>query len=252
MMPALAPDIVWLLVAAPFVGSFLSLLVVRLPAHEPVVLARSRCRHCARPLGLPDLVPLLSWLATAGRCRHCGKPIGTLYPLMEIAAVLVVIWAASVASPETVWLSTLLGWTLLTLAVIDARSFRLPDVLTLPLMPAGLAASLWLAPDDFWLHAVGLVAGAAVLEIVALAYRRVRHREGLGLGDVKLLAGAGAWVALTGLGSVLLWAVLVNLTLLGLGMVKGDRVTAATRIPLGTGIAAGLWLTWLYGPLSIV
>jgi leader peptidase (prepilin peptidase) / N-methyltransferase len=244
-------DLILLLVAAPFIGSFLSVLVVRLPAGEDVVFKGSHCRSCQHPLGLPDLLPLVSWAITRGRCRHCGAAVDALYPLMELASVLVVVWAALVVGSQALIVTVLFGWVLLALAVMDMRSMILADVLTLPLVPAGLAVCLWLEPDAIWAHVAGAVAGATVFLALSWAYFRLRGREGLGLGDVKLMAAAGAWVAVDGLGTVILWAVMVNALMLAPEALRGRPMSATTQVPLGTGLATGLWLTWLYGPVSI-
>lgn len=244
-------DLMLLLVAAPFIGSFLSVLVVRLPAGEDVVFSGSHCRSCQHPLGVADLIPLLSWLLSRGKCRHCGAQVDALYPLMELASVLIVIWAAQVVGSQALVVTVLFGWVLLALAVMDLRSMFLTDVLTLPLVPAGLAVCLWLEPDAIWVHVAGAVAGAAVLLALSWAYFRLRGREGLGLGDVKLMAAAGAWVGVGGLGTVILWAVMVNALMLAAEAARGRPMSATTQVPLGTGLATGLWLTWLYGPVSI-
>ena len=156
------PD--WLppLLAAPFVGSFLGLLVVRLPAGEGGVRGRSACRRCRRKLGPLDLVPLLSWAWTRGRCRHCGARLGWLYPGIELAAVGVVVWAAAATSGWVLWASCALGWTLLALAVIDLRALLLPDALTVPLVPAGLAAAWLIDPGLLPHHVLGAALGFAV------------------------------------------------------------------------------------------
>jgi leader peptidase (prepilin peptidase)/N-methyltransferase len=96
------------------------------------------------------------------------------------------------------------------------------------------------------------LAAATILACLAVAYRHLRERDGLGYGDVKLFAAAGAWTGPMGLGTVLLWAVVVNVALLLAGRLAGQQVAAETKVPVGTGLAAGLWLTWLYGPLSII
>ena len=101
-------------------------------------LACSSCRHV---LGAFDLLPLLSWLALNRRCRYCGSPIGWFYPGIEMAAMVVPIWAATEVGSWLLWASCALGWVLLTLAVIDARHLLLPDVLTLPLLAGGLAVA---------------------------------------------------------------------------------------------------------------
>jgi leader peptidase (prepilin peptidase)/N-methyltransferase len=97
----------------------------------------------------------------------------------------------------------------------------------------------------------GAAAGAALLAALSWVYFRLRGREGLGLGDVKLMAAAGAWVGVGGLGTVILWAVMVNTLMLAPDALRGRPMSATTQVPLGTGLAMGLWLTWLYGPVSI-
>jgi leader peptidase (prepilin peptidase) / N-methyltransferase len=251
MTGALSFELFLLLVASPFIGSFLSVLVTRLPAGEDVIVSRSRCRSCQHPLGAPDLIPLVSWALSLGRCRHCGARVEALYPLLEIASVVVVLWAAFVVDAEALLVTVIFGWVLLALAVMDLRSLFLADALTLPLIPVGLAFCLWLEPEAIWAHLAGAVAGAAVLAALSWGYFRLRGREGLGLGDVKLMAAAGAWVGVAGLGTVILWAVMVNALLVVADVVRGRPLSATTQVPLGTGLATGLWLTWLYGPVSI-
>jgi leader peptidase (prepilin peptidase)/N-methyltransferase len=251
MIDFMSVDLLLLLVAAPFIGSFLSVLVLRLPAAEDVVFTRSYCRSCQHSLGASDLIPLVSWAISRGRCRHCGAQVDALYPFMEIASVLVVLWAALVVNAEALIVTVIFGWALLALAVMDLRSMFLADALTLPLIPAGLAVCLWMEPDTIWTHMAGAVAGAAVLAALSWGYFRLRGREGLGLGDVKLMAAAGAWVGVGGLGTVILWAVMVNAIMLALEALRGRPLSGTTQVPLGTGLATGLWLTWLYGPVSI-
>ena len=242
---------VFLLLISPFVGSFLGVLVLRLPRGEGVVAGRSRCPHCGTTLGVADLVPLLSYLARAGKCRHCGAKLSRLYPGIEAAALGVAAWAFWVLPGGwLVWAGAALGWALLALALIDLRHFLLPDVLTLPLIPAGLAVAWLVDPAKLLSHAIGAAAGFLAFAALAWGYRRLRGREGLGLGDAKLFAAAGAWVSWIGLGSVLLWAALPALAVtLVLGLRRGG-LSARTPLPFGAYLAAGLWLTWLYGPLQ--
>ena len=121
----------WLLSAliAPFIGSFLGVVVTRLHEPEGIVFGRSRCPECGTQLRPLDLVPLLSWLVLRGRCRYCGKPISLFHPSIELAALAIALWAAAVVSGPLLWLSCLLGWTLLALAAADFRYFLLPDFL---------------------------------------------------------------------------------------------------------------------------
>jgi leader peptidase (prepilin peptidase)/N-methyltransferase len=242
----------WLpVVAGPFVGSFLGVLVTRLPAAEPVIAGRSRCPHCAHPLGPRDLVPLASWLASGGRCRYCSRPLGLFYPAIELAAALVAGWAALIVTGWPLWATCALGWTLLALAVLDQRHLVLPDELTLPLLVAGLIVAYLLNADAAIDHAIGAAAGFAALFVLATVYKRVRGREGLGLGDAKLLAAAGAWVSWTGLASVVLVASATALIVVLARTVFGRRVAADERIPFGPYLCLATWLVWLYGPLVL-
>lgn len=223
-----------------------------------MVFGRSCCESCGGRIAARDMLPLVSWLLLKGRCRACGARIGGLAPAIELGALGVALWALAVL-PSGGWLpwaGALLGWGLLTLAVIDARHFLLPDVLTLPLIPAGLLVTWWSdqsAPGPALLphHLAGAALGFAGLAGLGWLYRRLRGREGLGLGDAKLLAAAGAWVGWGGLGSVLLWAALPALVAaLIYGRLRGT-LSAGMAVPFGTFLAFGFWLTWLYGPIGV-
>jgi leader peptidase (prepilin peptidase)/N-methyltransferase len=244
------PAWAWPLAAAPFVGSFLGVLVTRLPQERTVVWGRSACPACGHGLGACDLVPVLSWAALGGRCRHCGARIHLLYPAMELGALGVAAWAAALGSGPFLWASCGLGWALLALAVIDARDGLLPDVLTYPLMLAGPPVTALLEPDAVYDRAIGAAAGFGVFWLLALAYRRLRHREGLGLGDAKLLAAAGAWLGWQPLPSVVLVAAVAGLSWVLALRAIGRRLALDTELALGPGLCLGFWLVWLYGPLQ--
>lgn len=251
----LRPELVLLLLTAPCVGSFLGVLVVRLPAGKPLVLGRSACPHCGVVLKARDLVPLASWLASHGRCRTCGARLGLFYPLIELLALAVALWAYALVPGWPLWATCLLGWMLLALALIDARHLELPDGLTLPLIPAGLLVAWLLAPEQILAHVIGAAAGFLFLAGLALLYRRLRGREGIGLGDAKLLAAAGAGLGWQGLPSVILIAAAGGLAgaLLQarLGREGTRRLDAKRPLPFGPYLAAGFWLVWLYGPLTL-
>jgi leader peptidase (prepilin peptidase)/N-methyltransferase len=242
--------LLWImLVVSPFIGSFLGVLALRLPEGRSFAVSRSVCDHCGHVLAARDLVPIASFLALRGRCRYCRARIGGFVLFIELAATLVAGWAGMQISGWVFVATCFLGWTLLLLAIIDWRVQLLPDVLTLPLLAAGLAASYALAPETWADHLIGGVAGFVVLAAVAFVYRRLRRREGLGLGDAKLLAALGAWVSWQGLPTVLLWGSMLGLVfaLVRAGMGRGLRWS--DRIPFGVFLAAGGWLVWLYGPL---
>ena len=239
----IARGAVWPVAAAPFVGSFCGTLIRRLPAGRGVVGGRSACEACGHALGVRDLVPVASFLAMRGRCRFCGARIGWDALAVELAAAGVAVWAVLAGlDGAMLWASCVLGWTLLTLAWIDAVCLRLPDVLTLPLILAGLAEAAWLEPEVLSGRAFAAATGYTVLWALSWAYRRARGREGLGLGDAKLLGAGGAWVGLAQLGDVVLGAALAGL----LWAVRRGKPEWTVRTPFGPFLAAAIWIVWLY------
>lgn len=233
-----------LILAAPAFGSFVALLADRLPRGEPVLMSRSRCRSCDVTLGPRDLVPLFSRVWLRGCCRWCKNQIPLSDTIIEIAACGIAVFAvAATASPIA---TAALGWTLLALAVIDARHMVLPDELTLPMFAAGLLMAV-VHGNAFTDGLAGAAIGAAVLMTVATIFRLVDGREGMGLGDVKLFAAGGAWVGWQGLPGVLLIAALSGLLYAVLVGRFSDR--AGEPIPFGPFLAAGIWAVWVCGPV---
>lgn len=233
-------------------GSFLGLVSLRLPRGEGVVGGRSRCGGCGVTLAPWRLVPVISYLVSRGRCTGCGAPIPRRYPLMELAAAGIGVWAGlAQPAPLDAALTALLGWQLLLIAVIDAEHFRLPDSLTLPLLATGGLAAVVLDQTTPLDAVIGAAAGFGGLWLLALAYRRLRGRDGLGDGDPILLAAGGAWVGWIGLPSILLWASAAGLSLVAARVLVGRKVSATDRLPFAPCLAAGVWLTWLLGPLGL-
>ena len=252
------PSFTWPLIVSPFIGSFLGVLVTRADAPRTILCTRSVCDSCGHTLGPADLVPLASWAAAGGRCRYCKTRVGWFYPVIELAAVAVAAWAAALATGWLVWVSCAFGWTLLALAAVDWREYRLPDFLTLPLIPAGLAVhyallpsaplSLW--PDSCLSSGIGAVSGYVFVLLVRWAYSLIRRREGIGLGDAKLFAAAGAWVGWLGLPSVLLVAAVFGLASTLLRYRGKATLRSDDPVPFGTFLCLGIWVVWLYGPLA--
>lgn len=234
---------------APIIGSFLGVLIQRLPEDRPVVAARSACEHCGRALGPLDLVPIVSYLALGGKCRSCGQTIDRFHLQVELAALVPAIWAASLDDGMRLWADCVLGWTLLALSWIDWRHMILPDVLTLPLVLAGLGAAALLDPDHLVDHAIGAAVGFLLFTAIAWAYRRARGRDGLGEGDAKLLAAAGAWVSWSGIAEIMLIAALTGLVIALGYRLAGRRIDGQTPIQFGPCLAFGTWVVWLYGPI---
>ncbi len=104
---------------APITGSFMGVLVHRIPAGRKVGLDRSACDACGHVLGVVDLLPVVNWIVSLGRCRYCGVKVSAFYPLIELAALGVALWAWTVASGWQLWATSVLGWTLLVLALTN-------------------------------------------------------------------------------------------------------------------------------------
>lgn len=237
--------------AAPFMGSLASVLVTRLPEGEQVVFGRSRCDICRNTLGVLDVIPLVSYVVLRGRCRFCAGKISPVHPVLEIGAIVVAIWAAATFDSALLVVSALLGWALLALAAMDYRRYFLSDYLTLPLIPAGIGVNAWMPGGDPAGAAFGAALGFGLILAVALAFEKYRGMPGIGMGDAKLFAAAGAWVAWTGLGSVLLIAVAVAAILAILLRRRPGELNWRMAVPFGPGLCLGFWLTWAHGPLTL-
>ena len=240
-----------MIVIAPFIGSFLGVVVLRLPKGRSIVTPRSACPECGTRLSAGDLIPLLSWLMRRRHCRHCGKVISAFYPAIEIGATAVALWAWVVAAGWSVPLIATAGWILLTLAVIDHRDGILPNGLVASLFVVGLAAMPWSAPGTPLDHALGAVAGFAVMAAIAVIYKRLRGIDGLGWGDVKFMAAAGLWVGWQGVWSVLLIASASALLVVLASALRGARLTGKTPLAFGPYLCLATWLVVLYGPIGL-
>jgi leader peptidase (prepilin peptidase)/N-methyltransferase len=223
------------------IGSFIGTLALRAAGGwQGMWWGRSHCPACGTTLGPLNLIPVLSWLASRGRCLHCGAGVSLYYPLVELGAAAIGALALAWLSGPQAWLAALLGWWLLALALIDLETWLLPDVLTLPLIAAGLAVSAFgLVPGMSLANAAaGAAAGYLVLAGTGYLYRRLRGREGLGLGDAKLLAAAGAWLGLASLPWVVLGAALLGLVL---AVLRARPLRAETAVPFGPPLALAFW-----------
>jgi leader peptidase (prepilin peptidase)/N-methyltransferase len=253
-------DNAWLVLLAALglvMGSAVTALSYRVPRSRSWVRGRSACTSCGKTLGLLDLIPVVSFLASRGRCRHCGAPIGWRYPLTELAcAAWSILLYRQVGPVATLPLLALWGYLLIALFWIDLDFQLLPDALTFPGTLLGVAAALML-PGGARHALLGVLVGSGLLWLIAWAYFRVRRIEGMGGGDIKLAAMFGA---------VLGWKLtLVTLFLAALGGTAWGAVLIARRIgggqtalPFGTllapsALAAFLWGdAWLAAYLALV
>ncbi len=228
------------------VGSFLGALAARWPRLDrSFLLGRSRCPACGTALGWRETLPLWSWLVQGGRCRHCAARIGWQPLLAELAAAAVAGLAFAALAPAPALVLVAVGWWLLLLALIDAAHGRLPDLLTLPLAAAGpLLAAITklpgLVPPLEGLIGAGL--GFALFWAIGRLYALWRGQQGLGLGDAKLLAAAGAWLGPLGLAPTILVAATTGLAAAWLT----GRRQGSDAIAFGPFLALAFWLLLLW------
>ncbi|AOX18853.1 peptidase A24 (plasmid) [Kozakia baliensis] len=247
---------------APFIGSFLGVLIRRIPRGETFVSGRSHCETCNRTLGPSEMIPLLSYWLQKGVCRHCGGKIDPLHLKVELSAVAIPACALLVRlvgaafqgvslnevaiDPAIFFADCVLGWGLLALSWIDLDCMRLPDVLTLPLLLAGLCEAValhgWNVTYD---RILGCVAGWLLFSGVAWGYRLLRKRDGLGGGDAKLLAMGGAWLGIAPLPFVVLSASILGIMVAMSTTLRAGRFSMTVVVPFGPSLAAAIWIARL-------
>jgi leader peptidase (prepilin peptidase)/N-methyltransferase len=240
------PDWIIPLILAPFIGSFAGVLIQRLPAGQPVAVARSRCNGCSHILGPCELVPLVSFAMLGARCRWCRERISVTHLATELGCLAIAAGAVLVeANLQLVWLDCVLGWTLLTLAWIDWEHMLLPDVLTLPLILAGLGATLLYDPAAIAEHAAAAAIGYLAFRGIEVGYRHLRGRDGLGQGDAKLVAAGGAWLGLAALPAVVFIAAVFGLVTAAVLYAARRRFDSSSAMPFGPALCAAIASAWL-------
>jgi len=252
-------------------GSFLNVVIGRVPAGESIASPGSRCPRCKAPIAWYDNVPIVSWMLLRARCRRCGQPISVRYPIVEAlgaVAALAALARHGVSLEAAAELS--LALLLLALALIDLDTWLLPHALTWPLIALGLGASAagLTAAGGFRSSALGAAVGFASFSALAWIAKKIAGREALGFGDVWLLAGIGAWLGLAALLPVVMLAsvqgAVVGLLLVAAGRAqKGEEgggkaqpdgwVPPRNAVPFGPFLVLAA-LEWLYasGPIASV
>ncbi|TMA82498.1 MAG: prepilin peptidase [Deltaproteobacteria bacterium] len=242
----------WPVIAAIFVfgamiGSFLNVCIVRLPEERSIVRPRSHCPSCGHQIAWYDNLPVVSFVLLRGRCRVCGVRISPLYPTVELltGALAVALWMR---------LGTTLAFAgyflfaaaLVTITFIDLDHRIIPDVISLPGIVVGLAVS-FVSPLVTPLGALlGVLAGGGVLLGIATGYEMLRGREGMGGGDVKLLAMIGAFLGWQSVFVTLMVASLIG-SIIGVGLMIYQRADTKLAIPFGPFLAGGALVSLFFG-----
>lgn len=252
---------VWVLVAAALpigmvFGSFLNVCIARLPAHQSIVTPLSHCLSCGTAIRPRDNIPVISWLWLRGRCRTCKAQISLQYPLVELGTA--ALFVGCVVHTGVKWqtfIDAVACFLLLGLAVMDWQTMLLPDAFTLTGIGTAFLLKVFAPAIQFRFRVAiqtiedAAIAGALLLLIWAL-YRIVRHREGLGLGDVKLLAMMAAFLGLP----LALFACFVGVTvaaLFAIVLLARRKAHGFDRIPFGSFLAAAGILAIFIGKSAI-
>jgi leader peptidase (prepilin peptidase)/N-methyltransferase len=227
-------------------GSFLNVVIHRLPRGESLIRPGSHCPHCNTPIRPWHNIPLASFLALRGRCRRCGARISLRYPLVESLGG-VAVWVAAYVSPTPGLAAVRAVFVLLMIAVffIDLELLLIPDEITIPGMLGGIAAAPILGIGRMQ-SVAGLALGVVSLLAVALLYRLVRGREGMGMGDVKLAGFLGAVLGWKGMLATLFVGSGLG-SLLGIGLIIGGRATRSTALPFGSFLAVAAIVVLMLG-----
>ena len=250
------------------IGSFLNVCILRIPASESVVLPPSHCPSCGASIKPYDNIPVVSWLVLAGRCRKCKARISAMYPLVELGTGVLFLACYLVfgfGAEALKW--AIFAALLIVLTITDLRERILPDKVNFAGLGLGLLLSLFTRPVDGtapWLAnhlfaypppeaalsfadaLIGAGAASGLLWVVAEGYFRARGREGMGLGDVKMMAMAGSFL---GLQRALLTILLGSLlgSVIGIAVISIGRKGRDFELPFGTFLGAGAILVTFFG-----
>jgi leader peptidase (prepilin peptidase) / N-methyltransferase len=229
-------------------GSFMNVCIYRIPLKKSIVRPPSSCPNCGEKIRFYDNIPLISYLLLLGKCRHCRHPLAWHYPVVEaLTGLLSMALFIRYGLSYQYFLSLLFAATLVTISFIDLHHKIIPDVLSLSGILVGWAAS-FVSGTISWLDSLmGIIIGGGSLFLIAVIYERITDKEGMGGGDIKLLAMIGAWMGWRQLHLIILISSLVGATVGSLFLLiarKGFRV----RIPFGPFLSLGALLCFFFGP----
>ncbi len=219
-------------------GSFSNVIIYRLPKGESVVTPRSRCQSCSTPIKWYDNVPILSWLLfLRGKCRNCKAKISARYPFVEFLTGAV--FALIFLKYGYKWITVeylLLAWGLITVSFIDIDHMILPDKFTLSGIVIGLLGGAINPERSFWEALGGMLMGGGFLWLIAYLYLLFRKEEGMGGGDIKLLAWIGAVLGWTSIPFVVLGSSIIG-SIVGLVLAARSEAGLKSVIPFGPYLA---------------
>ncbi len=246
-MPELLVQIIIFLFAAS-IGSFLNVCIFRIPIGESIVYPPSRCPACEGKIRGYDNIPILSYFILRGKCRGCGESISFRYPIIEaLTAVLILLLHARFGLGADFFVLSFFTCALIVITVIDLDHQIIPDRISIPGIPIGFAASLFVLSTTTWVDSlIGIASGGGFLLFIAIAYYLVAKKEGMGGGDIKLLAMIGAFTGWQGVIFVVFFSSLAGSVVGILYIVFSGRGTRSP-IPFGPFLALGAYVYFLVG-----
>ncbi|MGD8256878.1 MAG: prepilin peptidase [Desulfobacterales bacterium] len=234
------------------IGSFLNVCIYRLPVSKSIVHPGSMCPSCATPIKFYDNMPIISYLLLQGKCRQCKTKIPLRYPIIELLGGLFALGSYLKFGPS---LDAIIYFafiaSLLVVTFIDLDHRIIPDRITLPGIPVCLAASLVLSNITFLDSLLGIIAGGGSLLLVAWTYNLITKKEGMGGGDIKLLAMIGAIIGWKGVLFTIFTSSLVG-TLTGLAVMAQTRKGMKLAVPFGPFLSIGSIAYIFFGPQLII
>lgn len=227
-------------------GSFGNVVILRWPKGQSFIWGRSHCPKCEKTIAWYDNIPLISWLILRARCRACGQPISWRYPVVEMVTGL--LFAAIFAEYGYSWLTVeyiVFAWGLVVCSVIDLDHMLLPDLFTLSGIVIGLAGAALNPERQFWPALGGVLMGGGFLFAIGYVYQLLRHEEGMGGGDIKLLAWIGAVLGWTSIPFVVMVSSILG-SIVGLVLATRSKAGLKSMIPFGPYLALAA-LLYLFG-----
>jgi leader peptidase (prepilin peptidase)/N-methyltransferase len=220
-------------------GSFYNVVIHRLPSGQSIVRPASRCPACGSAIAAYDNIPLASYLLLGGRCRRCRETISLRYPLVEgLSGLLALLLFRRYGLHPQFAVEFIFCSLLIIITMIDLDTMEIPDVLSLPGIVLGFALSFLTPGLLWWQSLVGIIAGGGIFYLIAVGFERVRHKEGLGGGDIKLLAMIGAFIGWRGVAFTIL-ASSISGTIIAIPLMWRSGKSLGSELPFGPFLALG-------------
>ncbi len=242
-------DATFIVVLGLLVGSFINVCIHRIPLKVSVLSPRSHCPLCKQRIMWHDNIPIVGYLLLGGRCRHCLQPISLVYPAVELVTPLLFLLVYQLGEPDQLLIARLLFTSvLIVLFVTDLRHHILPNTITVPCTCMALINACFY-PPGLVNSLLGVTIGAGSLLVISRLYYLVRREDGVGLGDVKLLAMIGAFLGWPAVMVILLFASILG-SIVGIGLVMFFGANGRSALPFGSFLAlSSIVFTLVEAPL---